>query len=636
MKVFRLDITPEQAQGLAAELSRAAEAGLFHPSIVEPIAAGVQGTVAYRAEEYVAAQTLDVAFREYAPASLDTALPIVTQLAGAIDFARAVGVGHGALHPRDIFVTEDEVRATGFGVVDALDRVGLRAPVRRPYSAPERIEGRPWSAPADVFSLAAIVYELLTARRPSGTGTDIGTLAGSKVGHRAGDLLAVLARAMDDDPARRPQTALAFAAELEAAARSAQRPAAAAAVPAAEADAGTDEDHHDEHAERDEDEAHHVLTLRERAEDDEAASLAADAEPEAEAEADRELIEAAAMASPKDAPDPLDVDEFRAPAAAGPLIDLEPEPEADARPALAGAAASVAWRDDRASRTPDARDDVPAAFGAPAAVVPAERSRVLPLAAMLSLGLLIGFLLGYGTGTRERRHDSVAAVDAAPPAAPTGAAGRDYSEQAVAQPTAGTRPEPAPVPPPVPVEAPPRDPEPAPRAESGVVIVRSTPTRAGVLVNGQWRGRTPLTLDKLPFGKYSVRIAQPGYVTGQEDFALSSGQPARTVSLTLERQLRASAPTAPRGEARASTPRGGIAAAPRTFTGSIYVDSRPQGARVFIDGRAVGTTPVTVPDVAIGSHVVRLELADHRAWTASRQVSAGEVERVTGSLERIR
>ena len=150
-----------------------------------------------------------------------------------------------------------------------------------------------------------------------------------------------------------------------------------------------------------------------------------------------------------------------------------------------------------------------------------------------------------------------------------------------------------------------------------------------------------------------MRIAQPGYVTGQEDFALSAGQPARTVSLTLERQLRASAPSAPAaqagsapatprapaaqaGSARASTPRGGIPPAPRTFTGSIYVDSRPQGARVFLDGRAVGTTPVTVPEVAIGSHVVRLELPDHRPWTASRQVSAGEVERVTGSLERIR
>ena len=100
--------------------------------------------MAYCAEEYVAAESLDVAMRHYAPAPIATVLPFITQLAGAIDFARAAGVGHGALHPRDIFVTPEEARATGFGVVEALERVGLRAPVRRPYSPPERIAGQPW------------------------------------------------------------------------------------------------------------------------------------------------------------------------------------------------------------------------------------------------------------------------------------------------------------------------------------------------------------------------------------------------------------------------------------------------------------------------------------------------------------
>src|ERR687883_627984 len=54
------------------------------------LSGSVAGTVAYRAEEYVAAESLDVAMRHYAPASLDKVLPFITQLAGAIDFARAV------------------------------------------------------------------------------------------------------------------------------------------------------------------------------------------------------------------------------------------------------------------------------------------------------------------------------------------------------------------------------------------------------------------------------------------------------------------------------------------------------------------------------------------------------------------
>ena len=219
VKVFRLDITPEQAQLLADELAIASDAGLFHPSIVEPIAAGVEGTVAYRAEEYVAAESLDAAIRHYAPAPLDKALPFLTQLAGAIDFARTAGIGHGSLHLRDIFVTPEEARASGFGVVESLERMGLRAPVRRPYSAPERIAGASWGTPADVFSLAAITYELLTGRRPSGTGEQLGPLSGEHLAEFGAGMRTVLARAMDEDPLRRYPTALAFASALEAAAR---------------------------------------------------------------------------------------------------------------------------------------------------------------------------------------------------------------------------------------------------------------------------------------------------------------------------------------------------------------------------------------------------------------------------------
>ena len=218
VKVFRLDVTPEQARALADELAKAADAGLFHPSIVEPVAAGIEGTVAYRAEEYVAAESLDVAMRHYAPATVDKVLPFITQLASALDFARAAGVGHGALHPRDIFVTPDEARATGFGVVDALDRLGLRAPVRRPYSPPERIAGEAWSTPADVFSLGVIAFELLTGRRPSGLGDDMGPLTGATLGDRAEKVRAVLARAMLASPLARYATACAFSAALAKAA----------------------------------------------------------------------------------------------------------------------------------------------------------------------------------------------------------------------------------------------------------------------------------------------------------------------------------------------------------------------------------------------------------------------------------
>ena len=40
--------------------------------------------------------------------------------------------------------------------------------MRRPYTAPERIEGREWGVAADVFSLGATLYTALEGRPPSG------------------------------------------------------------------------------------------------------------------------------------------------------------------------------------------------------------------------------------------------------------------------------------------------------------------------------------------------------------------------------------------------------------------------------------------------------------------------------------
>ena len=100
-----------------------------------------------------------------------------------------------------------------------LEAVGLRPPVRRPYSAPERVAGEKWEAAADVFSLAAIGYELLTARRIAGplTGSETVELRGADP--LVSRLLAgPLVRALAADPAARYPSALAFARALEAAA----------------------------------------------------------------------------------------------------------------------------------------------------------------------------------------------------------------------------------------------------------------------------------------------------------------------------------------------------------------------------------------------------------------------------------
>ena len=148
-------------------------------------------------------------------------------------------------------------------------------------------------------------------------------------------------------------------------------------------------------------------------------------------------------------------------------------------------------------------------------------------------------------------------------------------------------------------------------------------------MNGAWRGRTPLTIDDLAFGHYVVRIVEPGYRVAREEFTLSPRSARQTITTTLEREPQAPASRTATPPRPAEPP-----ASQSAFTGSLFVDSRPQGASVMLDGRVVGKTPLMLSDVRVGTHVVRIELAEHKPWSSTTRVVAGQEARVTGSLER--
>ena len=262
-----------------------------------------------------------------------------------------------------------------------------------------------------------------------------------------------------------------------------------------------------------------------------------------------------------------------------------------------------------------------------------DRVRVvmLPTAIGVIVGLLLGYAGGYVVGSREARRSPVA--DNAPPSAlqTPGTSGktaaREFSDTAVS-------PSPAP---PAPSTGPPTVPSPAPARRTGQIVVTSTPSKASVTVNGTWTGRTPLTLEGRPFGKYAIRIVEPGYDVAREDFQLSPAAATKKISVTLRRAKSAGTPASP--AAQSAKPAATAPPPPKpnaAATGDIFVDSRPQGARVLIDGKEVGVTPLRMPDQAVGAHTIRLELADHLVWTSTAHVVGGATARVTGSLERIR
>lgn len=101
------------------------------------------------------------------------------------------------------------------------------------------------------------------------------------------------------------------------------------------------------------------------------------------------------------------------------------------------------------------------------------------------------------------------------------------------------------------------------------------------------------------------------------------------VSLTDGRRDASVAVTLPRAASR----RAAAPAAASTAPGTMVIATRPAGARVFLDGRPAGTTPVTIPNVSPGAHQLRLELPGHRPWTTAVDVTSNQTRRVSASLE---
>ena len=595
VKLFTLDLTPEHVRQLVAEFQRVIEAALDHPALAAPIATGTAGPSAYLVHEFYEAQTLDQAVREYGPAPAADALRVAAQLAGGLDFAAAVNVTHGALHPRDVLLSPNETRLTGIGVAAAFEKIGIAPPVRRPFTPPEQIAGAPWDRRADVFGLAALMHELLSGRRTTGTSGPAADSLSEVRGADAAELRSVFARALAEDPAARYGTALEFAAALNGAfPETASQPAqdsAAAGVPIAVGAPPS--------------------------------SAADDTHPSAPP-----LAEGAT-----------------APAATVPHLITPPHDTSNAAPPAASTAAlgeaeQERYRDVEAAPSLVQPDVAPAAAGLEHARPRTPRRRLIlwPIAAALAVGIGAGFLGGYGVGSRDRLevpvYDVSPAIPSTPRAPATAAtpAGKEFTESAVSEAPkpAAPAPSPAAAAPRAGASAPTTPPGP-PSTESGRgrVLVRSTPAGARVFVDGREYGATPAAIRGLAFGTHQVRVTRDGYVEEERRVAITAARPAQSITVPLARTRTASAVGASDRTPAPSTP-----ATLGRFVGQLAIDSRPPGAKVYVDGKLMGNTPLALGDVRAGEHVVRIEQDGYRRWSSSVRVVAAEQNRVTASLEK--
>jgi len=584
VKSLELDLSRENAMRLAEGLQALAARAFAHPNVVPVIDAGLEDGTAFVVMEYVTSESLDVAWRQRRSVTLTEVVAVLDPVAQAIDAAALVRLGHGNLHPRDILLTARThvVRVTGFGLVGAIEALDHEVEPRRPYAAPERLDGRSWDVRADVYALGAIAHELLTGRRPVGSGEQEGDFPAAIPPDERTRLRQVIGRALGEDAAVR----FASAGDLVVALR------------------GDTDDRL-------------PLFVAPATEPDAAAEPAASAG--AEASLPEGISPAAAVTSPGGDDDP-DLMPGEAPVASGgdPSGDAVLLGDAGEAEAASRAESPLDWI---ARRLEPHEPPMAVPLPPPAVALPVTSS--YPWAAIVAVGLaglVLGAAIGFQFGVREGSSGAPAAAASSAPApvAPSvdspspidRTAESTKPTETVAETGDETTTSVTPEPPAVPAAAP--EATQAAVDRSGRIDVRSFPPGAMVTLNGRVHGRTPLTIRDLELGSYAVQIARPGYVPRSQRVTLSTDRPSNTITVQLEE--------------------GGLGQAD-VVTGSIFVASIPRGAEVYLDGALIGTTPLQAPGLQVGAHRVQLVLEGYRPLDLSARVTAGDVARIDGRLQ---
>jgi serine/threonine-protein kinase len=187
---------------------------LSHPNVTTLFDAGEHEGRVYLAFEFLKGQSLraEMAGR---PLKVSRAVEAAIQMADAIADAHSNGFIHGGLSPESVAMTQRghaKIPAFELAAHGGFESGGASEGVRLiDYLSPEEAGGQPPDDRSDIYSVGAILYEMLTARRPNPKGAAAPSASNR---HVPPELDAIVLRAVAPNPASRPQSAAAFASEL--------------------------------------------------------------------------------------------------------------------------------------------------------------------------------------------------------------------------------------------------------------------------------------------------------------------------------------------------------------------------------------------------------------------------------------
>jgi serine/threonine-protein kinase len=147
-----------------------AVAQLAHPNIVTVIDRGEQDGRQFIVFEYIDGQNLkELSAR--GPLDSQDAIRLTLQVARALSFAHERGLVHRDVKPQNVLLNDDgQAKVTDFGIARSLDVHGVTQTGTvlgtSDYIAPEQARGQKVDPKTDIYSLGAVLYELLTGEVP--------------------------------------------------------------------------------------------------------------------------------------------------------------------------------------------------------------------------------------------------------------------------------------------------------------------------------------------------------------------------------------------------------------------------------------------------------------------------------------
>jgi serine/threonine-protein kinase len=206
--------------------------GLGHPHLPDGVEAGRdEGGAPYIVRRFVKGQSLASRLDREGPLPVDRAVRAATNVLSALTATHAHGLCHLAITPSRIFLTDEDAGLGGGALLMDFGSAALTPAAEvAPYRAPEVTDTNGGGVGADIYAVAASLYEVLTGRPPFGDDAKSAKAVRAEIPEAVDK---AIARGLAKDPKERFPDAVSFL-EALVAATPAETPAPAPApAPAA-------------------------------------------------------------------------------------------------------------------------------------------------------------------------------------------------------------------------------------------------------------------------------------------------------------------------------------------------------------------------------------------------------------------